>query len=148
MTAEIGHFALILALLVSLAQSAVALVGARRREPSLMAFADQAAVGQFLFIAVAFACLTTAFVTSDFSVEVVAANSHTTKPLLYKVSGVWGNHEGSMLLWVLILTLFGAAVALFGGNLPDSLRSRVLAIQALIGVGFLAFILFTSNPFA
>ena len=85
--------------------------------------------------------------TSDFSVANVVANSHSAKPLIYKISGVWGNHEGSMLLWALILALFGAAVALFGANLPDTLRARVLAIQALIGVGFLAFLLFTSNPF-
>jgi cytochrome c-type biogenesis protein CcmF len=77
----------------------------------------------------------------------VAANSHTTKPLLYKIAGVWGNHEGSMLLWVLILTLFGAAVAVFGGNLPDSLRCNVLGVHGMLGLGFLAFIIFTSNPF-
>ena len=88
-----------------------------------------------------------AYVTSDFSVANVVANSHSAKPLLYKIAGVWGNHEGSMLLWALILALFGAAVALFGSNLPDALRARVLGVQALIGVGFLAFILFTSNPF-
>ena len=100
-----------------------------------------------LFV-LAFAALTEAFVFSDFSVALVANNSHSAKPLLYKFSGVWGNHEGSMLLWALILALFGAAVAVFGQNLPDTLRSRVLAIQAMIGIGFLAFILFTSNPFA
>ena len=97
---------------------------------------------------VAFAALTQAYVTSDFSVANVVANSHSAKPLVYKISGVWGNHEGSMLLWALILAVFGAAVALFGANLPDTLRARVLAIQALIGVGFLAFLLFTSNPFS
>src|SRR5215510_4908173 len=122
-------------------------VAARRHDPGVAAFADQAALGQFMFLVVAFACLTYAFVTSDFSVEVVAANSHTAKPLLYKISGVWGNHEGSMMLWVLILSVFGAAVALFGENLPPSLRARVLAVQAWVGVGFFAFILFTSNPF-
>src|SRR5215471_10620742 len=122
-------------------------VATRRHDLAVAAFSDQAALGQFMFLVVAFACLTYAFVTSDFSVEVVAANSHSAKPLIYKISGVWGNHEGSMLLWALILSLFGAAVALFGNNLPDSLRARVLGVQALIGVGFLAFILFTSNPF-
>src|SRR6516162_9749585 len=122
-------------------------VAARRHDPGVAAFVDQAALGQFTFIAIAFGSLIYAFVTSDFSVEVVAANSHSAKPLLYKISGVWGNHEGSMLLWALILALFGAAVALFGSNLPESLRARVLGVQALIGVGFLAFILFTSNPF-
>src|SRR5499426_3883941 len=147
MAPEIGHYALILALLLSVTQAGVPLVGARLRDPALMSFAGHAAFAQFAFVALAFACLTYAFVTSDFSVEVVAANSHTAKPLLYKISGVWGNHEGSMMLWVLILSVFGAAVALFGENLPASLRARVLAVQAWVGVGFLAFILFTSNPF-
>src|SRR5262245_64285116 len=113
-----------------------------------MALGSAAALTQALLVFIAFASLTQAYVTSDFSVANVVANSHSAKPLLYKITGVWGNHEGSMLLWALILSIFGAAVALFGVNLPDSLRSRVLAIQALIGVGFLAFILFTSNPFA
>jgi len=96
---------------------------------------------------IAFACLTYAFIISDFSVEVVAANSHTAKPLLYKISGVWGNHEGSMLLWVLILALFGAAVAFYGTNLPETLRANVLAVQAGIAVAFLLFIVLASNPF-
>src|SRR5215510_6559927 len=122
-------------------------VAARRHDPGVAAFADQAALGQFMFLVVAFACLTYAFVTSDFSVEVVAANSHTAKPLIYKISGVWGNHEGSMLLWVLILALFGAAVALFGTNLPARLRATVLAVQAGIAVAFLLFIVLASNPF-
>src|SRR5512137_2837719 len=117
MAAEIGHFALIIALLLAIAQAAIPVIATRRRDPALAAFVDGSAVGQFVFVALAFACLTYAFVTSDFSLQVVAANSHTTKPLLYKVAGVWGNHEGSMLLWVLILTLFGAAVAIFGDNL-------------------------------
>src|SRR2546423_4015540 len=88
-----------------------------------------------------------AYAVSDFSLANVAANSNSTKPLLYKLSGVWSNHEGSMVLWVFILALFGAAVTLFGGNLPPALRARVLAVQAMIGVGFLLFILLTSNPF-
>jgi cytochrome c-type biogenesis protein CcmF len=148
MTPEIGYFALLLALFISVTQSAMPLVAARRHDLRVAAFVDQAALGQFTFIAVAFASLTYAFVTSDFSVEVVAANSHTAKPLLYKISGVWGNHEGSMLLWVLILSLFGAAVAIFGRNLPDRLRINVLGVHGLVGFGFLAFIVFTSNPFA
>lgn len=147
MTPEIGHFALILAMLLSLVQAAVPLFAVRRRDPALLAFASQAALGQFAFLVIAFACLTYAFVASDFSVAVVAANSHTAKPLLYKISGVWGNHEGSMLLWVLILALFGAAVAVFGGNLPHSLRANALAVQGMLGLGSLAFIVFTSNPF-
>ena len=148
MVAEIGHFALILALLVAMLQATVPLVGARRMDTEAMAFGTSAAIIQFLFIALAFGCLTHAFVTSDFSVAVVAANSHTLKPMLYKVAGVWGNHEGSMLLWVLILALFGAAVASAGANLPETLKANTLAVQAMISLGFLAFIVFTSNPFA
>ncbi|CCE09839.1 heme lyase, CcmF subunit [Bradyrhizobium sp. STM 3843] len=147
MTAEAGSFALILALFTSLVQSIVPFVALRRQEPVIVVFVRQAALGQFLFIAIAFACLTSLFVHSDFSVQVVAANSHTLKPLLYKISGVWGNHEGSMLLWVLILCLFGAAVALFGTNLPDRLLSNVLAVHGMIGLGFLTFVVTTSNPF-
>jgi cytochrome c-type biogenesis protein CcmF len=146
-TAELGHFALILALAVALVQAVVPLVGAARGQRSLMALAPNAALLQFALVAVAFAALIKAYVTSDFSVFNVAENSHTEKPLLYKITGVWGNHEGSMLLWVFILTLYGAAVALFGRRLPAALRARVLAVQAMIGAGFLAFILFTSNPF-
>src|SRR6516162_3749551 len=147
MAAEAGSFALILALFVSLMQSVVPFVAIRRQGSLIAAFARQAALAQLLFIAIAFSCLTYAFVTSDFSVQVVAANSHTLKPLLYKISGVWGNHEGSMLLWVLILALFGAAVALFGDNLPDRLQARVLGVHGMIGLGFLVFIVATSNPF-
>ena len=111
-----------------------------------MALGRTAALTQALLVILAFGALTQAYVTSDFSVANVVANSHSAKPLIYKISGVWGNHEGSMLLWALILALFGAAVAIFGGNLPDTPARRVLAVQALIGVGFLAFLLFTSNP--
>ena len=106
-----------------------------------------AAQAQFLCLTIAFAALVWAFVTSDFTVAAVARNSSLVKPMLYKVTGVWGNHEGSMLLWVLILALFGASVASFGRNLPEGLRARVLSIHGLIGVGFLIFILITSNPF-
>jgi cytochrome c-type biogenesis protein CcmF len=144
---ELGHFALILALAVALVQGTLPFVGASRGDIRLMALGRTAALTQALLVILAFAALTQAYVTSDFSVANVVANSHSAKPLLYKISGVWGNHEGSMLLWALILALFGAAVALFGNNLPDSLRARVLGVQALIGAGFLAFILFTSNPF-
>jgi cytochrome c-type biogenesis protein CcmF len=137
MTPEIGYFALLLALFISLAQSALPFVARRRHDLGVAEFVDQAALGQFTFIVVSFASLTYAFVTSDFSVEVVAANSHTAKPLLYKISGVWGNHEGSMLLWVLILSLFGAAVVIFGRNLPDRLRINVLGVHGMVGFGFL-----------
>ena len=148
MIPELGHFALILALAVALVQGTLPLIGASRGDLRLMALGRTAALTQAFLVLLAFGALTQAYVTSDFSVLNVVDNSHSAKPLLYKISGVWGNHEGSMLLWALILALFGAAVAIFGNNLPDTLRSRVLAIQALIGVGFLAFLLFTSNPFA
>jgi cytochrome c-type biogenesis protein CcmF len=147
MISELGHFALILALAVALVQGTLPLLGASRGDIRLMDLGRIAALTQAFLVIVAFGALTQAYVTSDFSVANVVANSHSAKPLLYKISGVWGNHEGSMLLWALILALFGAAVAIFGAGLPDTLRSRVLAIQALIGVGFLAFLLFTSNPF-
>jgi len=147
MTAELGHFALILALVLALAQSTIPFAGAMRGDPRLMAVAGPAAVTQFLLIGISFALLINAYVLSDFSVMNVAENSHSAKPLLYKVTGVWGNHEGSMLLWVLILALFGAMVAAFGGNLPDRLKALVLSVQACIAVAFLLFILFTSNPF-
>ena len=147
MIPELGHFALILALAVALVQGTLPLVGASRNDLRLMTLGRTAALTQAFLVLLAFGALTQAYVTSDFSVLNVVDNSHSAKPLLYKISGVWGNHEGSMLLWALILALFGAAVAIFGNNLPDTLRSRVLAIQALIGVGFLAFLLFTSNPF-
>ncbi|EPX78375.1 Cytochrome c heme lyase subunit CcmF [Salipiger mucosus DSM 16094] len=148
MVTELGHFALILAAMVACVQAVIPMVGAYRRWPGWMAVAEPAATAQFGLVALAFAALTHAFVTSDFSLQVVVANSHSAKPMLYKISGVWGNHEGSMLLWVLILALFGALAAWFGGNLPPTLRARVLAVQALVGVAFFAFILFTSNPFA
>ena len=147
MITELGHFALILAFLVACVQATIPLIGAYKRWPGWMALAEPAATIQFLLTAVAFAALTWAFVTSDFSLRLVVLNSHTDKPMLYKVTGVWGNHEGSMLLWVLIVTLFGAAVAWFGSNLPPSLRARVLSVQAMVGVAFFAFILLTSNPF-
>ena len=148
MIIEIGHFALILALGVALVQMALPAWGARAGDAPLMAVAEPAALAQLSLIALSFLALTHAYVTSDFSVETVWANSHSAKPLIYKISGVWGNHEGSMLLWVLILALFGAAVALFGGNLPATLRANVLAVQAGIAVAFLLFILLASNPFA
>ena len=147
MIAEIGHYALVLALVIAVAQSVLPLYGAARNSAPLMAVGPSAALGQFAFVALAFAMLTQAFVVSDFTVINVVQNSHSAKPLVYKITGVWSNHEGSMVLWVLILALFGALVAARGGNLPPSLRARVLSIQGMIGAAFLAFILFTSNPF-
>ncbi|MCR8828101.1 heme lyase CcmF/NrfE family subunit [Pseudosulfitobacter koreensis] len=147
MITELGHFSLILAFLVAIVQAVVPMIGAQRRNAAWMAVAEPAANAQFFLTLAAFGALMWAFITSDFSLRLVVLNSHSAKPMLYKISGTWGNHEGSMLLWVLIVTLFGAMAAWFGGNLPPSLRARVLAVQAAIGVAFFAFILFTSNPF-
>ncbi|MBL4812518.1 MAG: heme lyase NrfEFG subunit NrfE, partial [Rhodobacteraceae bacterium] len=142
---EFGHFALILALPIAVLQMVIPMVGAAKGWQSWMRFGQIAAVAQFTLVLLAFAILMRAFIISDFSLLLVVENSHSLKPMLYKISGVWGNHEGSMLLWVLILTGFGATAALFGAGLPDTLRARVLAVQSSIGVAFLAFILFTSN---
>ena len=147
MIAEIGQFVLVLALIIAGVQVVVPMVGAARGDGTLMAFGSRMAVAQAVLLILAFAALTHGFVVSDFSLAVVFQNSHSLKPMLYKVSGVWGNHEGSMLMWVLILAVYGAAVAVFGRNLPPTLKARVLSVQAMIGVAFLAFIVFTSNPF-
>ena len=148
MIAEAGHYALVLALVLALIQSVVPVIGARLRDPGLMNVARSTALTQFAFTAASFAALTWLHVTSDFSVANVFENSHSLKPMIYKVTGVWGNHEGSMLLWVLILALFGALVAAFGNNLPRSLRAHVLAVQGWVGAAFYLFIIATSNPFA
>jgi len=148
MIAELGHYALVLALAIALIQTAMPLWGVKSRDPVLIGLAAPTAVAQFVFIAVAFAALAWCHVASDFSVLGVFENSHSAKPLIYKISGVWGNHEGSMLLWVLILGLFGALVALFGGNLPMTLKATVLAVQGFLAATFHLFILVTSNPFA
>ncbi len=147
MITELGHFALILAFLVAIVQTVVPLVGAAKRWNGWMVFAEPAAITQFILAAFSFGALVWAFTTSDFSLRIVVENSHSAKPMLYKISGTWGNHEGSMLLWVLIVAVFGAMAAIFGGGLPPTLKARVLAVQASIGVAFYAFILFTSNPF-
>ncbi|MGB6428237.1 MAG: heme lyase CcmF/NrfE family subunit, partial [Methyloceanibacter sp.] len=147
MIAEAGHYALILALGVAIVQTVLPLWGTRRHDPQLMAVAAPAAQMQFLLIAISFAALTVAYVTSDFSLQNVWANSHSAKPMIYKIAGVWGNHEGSMVLWVLILALFGAAVATYGSNLPRELQANVLAVQGSIAAAFLLFIITTSNPF-
>jgi cytochrome c-type biogenesis protein CcmF len=147
MIAECGHYALVLALALALIQSTLPILGARLRDPALMNVARSSALAQLLFVAISFTALVTLHVTSDFSVANVFENSHSLKPLIYKITGVWGNHEGSMLLWVSILALFGGLVAIFGGNLPLSLRAHVLAVQAWIASAFYLFILMTSNPF-
>ncbi|MGJ8545178.1 MAG: heme lyase CcmF/NrfE family subunit [Sulfitobacter sp.] len=147
MITELGHFALISAFGVAILQMVLPLLGAHRGRADWMAVAEPAATAQFALTLTAFGALMWGFITSDFSLAVVVDNSHSAKPMLYKISGTWGNHEGSMLLWVLIVTLFGAMAAWFGGNLPPSLRARVLGVQAAVAVAFFAFILFTSNPF-
>lgn len=147
MIVELGHFALILALVLAACQVVLPLWGVARGDARLMAAAGPAAVSAFVMVAAAFAALTFAFVTSDFSLRLVVLNSHTLKPMLYKVAGVWGNHEGSLLLWVLALTGFSASAVWFGQGLPFGLRARVLAVQGAIAAAFLGFMLFTSNPF-
>lgn len=147
MIAEAGHIALILAFIVALLQGTIPLVGAHFRHGRAMILADRAALAQAALLILSFGLLTTVFLRSDFSVLLAAKHSHTMKPLLYKISGVWANHEGSMLLWVVILGVFGAMVPLFGRSLPLSLKARALAVQGLLGAGFIGFLLFTSNPF-
>jgi cytochrome c-type biogenesis protein CcmF len=147
MIPEFGHFALVLALGLGLIQSIVPVIGVHRHDGSLMRLASSTAVAQFVFVALSFLALAACYVTSDFSVVTVFENSHSMMPLVYKFTSVWGNHEGSMLLWVLILSLFGALVALFGSNLPAPLKAHVLAVQSWIACAFYLFILLTSNPF-
>ncbi|MBC7521380.1 MAG: heme lyase CcmF/NrfE family subunit [Sandarakinorhabdus sp.] len=148
MFAEIGHFALILALLTATAQAVLPMLGANRGDAALMAFGRTAAQLQAVLIITAFAALMTSFGRADFSVALVAQHASISQPLPYRLAATWGNHEGSMLLWVLILAIFGAGIGAFGGNLRPSLQARVLSVQAMISVAFLAFSLFTSNPFA
>lgn len=147
MIVEIGHYALVLALAIALIVSIAPVVGARRNDAALMALAPSGSIILFAMVTLSFLALTWAYAVSDFSVRNVWENSHSLMPMVYKLSGVWGNHEGSMMLWLLILTLFSALVAFFGRNLPETLRANVLAVQAWVTVAFLLFILLTSNPF-
>ncbi len=147
MIVELGHFALILALATAVYQTVVPLYGAQAGSQRLMSVAAPAAFVQFTLLLLSFAALTYAYVTSDFSVLNVWQNSHTAKPLLYKFTGVWGNHEGSMLLWITVLAFFGVAVAAFSGNLPESLKARVLGVMGSVSVAFLLYIVTVSNPF-
>ncbi len=144
---ELGRFALALACCLALAQMVLPMIGAGRRDIRLMATAPALALGQLAALVVSFACLANAAITDDFSVRNVAENSAIAKPLLYKITGIWGNHEGSILLWALILGLCGAAVAGFGRNLPAALRARVIAVLGGVAAGFELFCLLTSNPF-
>ncbi len=147
MTPEIGNFCLMLALCLALVQGIVPIAGSFRGNARWMALARPAAAGQFVFVSIAFACLVSAFVTNDFSVNYVASNSNSTLPLYYRIAATWGGHEGSLLLWAQMLVLWTFAVALFSRQLPDETIARVLGVMGLISVGFLSFMLFTSNPF-
>ena len=147
MIPELGHFALIIAFAVSIVQSVVPLIGAAKNDATLISLARPAALAQLLFVGLAYAALTHAFIVHDFSVLYVSQHSNLVQPLMYRISGVWGSHEGSLLLWSLILSLWTIAVAVYSRNLPEILMARVLAVMAMISTGFLAFMLFTSNPF-
>ena len=147
MIPELGHFALVLALVVAVVQATVPLAGAQLGRLSWMRMARPAAWAQLICMGVAYGALTWAFVTHDFSVRYVAANSNTALPLMYRISAVWGSHEGSLLLWATILSLWSGAVTLFGRSIPLVMLSRVLAVMGMVGIGFLLFMLLTSNPF-
>ncbi|MDE2348616.1 MAG: heme lyase CcmF/NrfE family subunit, partial [Gammaproteobacteria bacterium] len=147
MIPELGIFALILALLLSMAQAFFGLFGAWLDRPSWMAVARPAVAGQFVFVVMSFGCLVYSFVVNDFSVLYVANNSNTQLPLFYRVAAVWGAHEGSLLLWITILSVWSLAVAAFSRGLPRTFASRVLGIMGMVSTGFLLFTLWTSNPF-
>lgn len=147
MSAEVGHFALWLALFMAASGVVLPTWGLYQKNNALVAFAKPLALGVFFFSALAFFALMYAFVVSDFSVALVFSNSHTAKPLLYKIAGTWGNHEGSMLLWILILSLFGLLVAVFGKHIPFHFQARVLSVQSALALAFLVFLALTSNPF-
>jgi len=147
MIPEIGQFALLLSLALALVQSTLPLYGAARRIPALVAVARPVAQGQFVLVAIAFGCLVASFVNNDFSVLNVASHSNSMLPLQYRVAASWGSHEGSLLLWVLMLSLWMLAVSVFSRNLPDAMVARILAIMGMVSVGFLLFMLLTSNPF-
>ena len=147
MIPELGHFALIIAFAISIVQSVVPLIGAAKNDATLISLARPAALAQLLFVGLAYAALTHAFIVHDFSVLYVSQHSNLVQPLMYRISGVWGSHEGSLLLWSLILSLWTIAVAVYSRNLPEILMARVLSVMAMISTGFLAFMLFTSNPF-
>jgi len=147
MIPEIGHFALILALSLAVCQGVMPLLGAHKNDAALMGVARPAAVGQMFFVSVSFACLAWSFLQSDFSVLYVANHSHSALPVVFKISAVWGAHEGSLLLWILLLAGWTVAVARFSAELPQAMAARVIGVLGLLSVGFLSFILLTSNPF-
>jgi cytochrome c-type biogenesis protein CcmF len=147
MIPEIGHFALILAFTIALVQGTLPLIGAAKRNPGFMAVARPAAQGQFVFVSIAFACLAWSFYSNDFSVLNVASNSNSRLPAAYRLAATWGSHEGSLLLWVLMLSIWMFAVQAFSRSLPEDMAARILGVMGLISIGFLSFLLFTSNPF-
>ncbi len=147
MIPELGNYALMLALCIALVQAVFPLAGAAQGNRSWIAVARPAARAQFYMVAISYACLTYAFVVNDFSVAYVTQNSNIELPLIYRISGVWGGHEGSLLLWILTLNLWGAAVTWFSRSVPEDILARVLSVMGLVGIGFLLFLLFTSNPF-
>src|SRR5256712_14000708 len=147
MIPEIGQFALILALMIEIVRAILPQVGAAREIPHLIAMARPAAQAQFLFVLIAFGCLGYSFITNDFSVLNVASNSNSQLPLHYRLAATWGSHEGSLLLWVLMLGLWTAAVSLFSKHLPEDMLARVLSVMGIISIGFLLFMLLTSDPF-
>ncbi|MFZ6819287.1 heme lyase CcmF/NrfE family subunit [Undibacterium sp. Ji22W] len=147
MIPEIGNFSLMLALCLALAQSIIPIIGSYRQNANWIALAKPAAAGQAVFVSIAFVCLLFSFISNDFSVTYVASNSNSTLPVYYRVAGTWGGHEGSLLLWSEMLVLWTIAVSRFSRQLPESTVSRVIAVMGLISVGFLSFMLFTSNPF-
>ena len=147
MIPELGQFSLIVALCMALVQTLFPIAGAFRQVPGWIAMARPAALGQLLFVAIAYACLTYAFIVHDFSVAYVARNSNSALPLVYRISGVWGAHEGSLLLWSLVLSIWTGAVTLFSRSVPNDMVARVLGVMGFVSVGFLLFMLFTSNPF-
>lgn len=144
---ELGQIALLIALALAALQGVLPLVGAHRGDPAMMSFARPAALAQFGFVLIAFLILVNAFVSNDFSLQYVANNSNSQLPVQFRVAAVWGAHEGSMLLWILILTVWTSAVALRSHSLPLEMASRVLGVLGLLSVGTLLFTLFTSNPF-
>jgi len=148
MIPELGQFALTIALLLALTQAVFPLIGAHRGNASWIALAAPAGQAQFIFVATAFCCLAYSFITNDFSVLNVATNSNSQLPLQYRLAATWGSHEGSLLLWTLMLALWTVAVTLFSRHLPAEMVARVLSVMGVVSVGFLLFMLLTSNPFA
>src|SRR5256714_12994267 len=147
MVPEVGQFALIIALLLAITQASLPMIGAARGKRSWMALAVPAGQAQFIFVTIAFSCLAYSFISNDFSVLNVATNSNSHLPLQYRLAATWGSHEGSLLLWTFMLTIWMVAVTLFSNHLPREMVARVLSVMAMISTGFLLFMLLTSNPF-